>query len=167
METPFSVVGIDVSKATLAVCYQSGACAQHLDVPHTPAGFRDLVRRCGARRLYGLEATGTYYLAVAYHLVTVGAEGAVLNPLGVRRFLQMQLGKGKSDRKDARWLLGFGPQQPTPRGQPEEATLVECRQLQQAAELLIRQKTMVKYSGKSNAVMLGTDVSDQLGDVVA
>lgn len=143
MQTPLPVVGIDVSKATLAVCYQSGTSPQHLDVPNAPAGFRALVRRCGARSLYVLEATGTYYLALAYHLVAAGAEVAVLNPLVVRRFIQMHLGKGKSERNDAQWLLRFGQQQPTPRWQPEEAALVECRQLQQATELLIRQKTMI------------------------
>jgi len=116
---------------------------QHLPVPNTPTGFRELVRRCGAACLYGLEATGTYYLAVAYHLVAAGAEGAVVNPLVVRRFLQMHLGKGKSDRKDAQWLLGFGQQQAPARWQPEEKTLGECRQLQQAAEGLLRQQTMV------------------------
>jgi len=55
----------------------------------------------------------------------------------------MHLGKGKSDRKDAQWLLRYGQQQATPRWQPEEALLVECQQMEQATELLIRQKTMV------------------------
>jgi transposase len=137
-----AVVGVDVSKATLAVCHQAGAHLQHLEVANTPAGFRQLVRYGGATSLYVLEATGPYYLAVAYHLVAVGAQVAVLNPLVVKRFIQMHLGKGKSDRKDAQWLLRYG-QQVTPRWQPEEALLVECRQVEQVIELLIRQKTMV------------------------
>jgi transposase len=115
---------------------------QHLEVASTPAGFRQLVRCGGAASLYVLEATGPYYLAVAYHLVAVGAQVAVLNPLVVKRFIQMHLGKGKSDRKDAQWLLRYGQQQATPRWQPEEAVLVECRQAEQVVELLIRQKTM-------------------------
>jgi transposase len=96
-----------------------------------------------------LEATGTYYLAVAYHLVAAGAEVAVRNPVGVRRFvvrrfIQLHLGKGKSDRKDAPWRLRFGPQQATPHWQPQEQALVECRQRQHAAERLIRQQTMLR-----------------------
>lgn len=144
METAQPVVGLDVSKDTLAVCYQVGAHTQHLEVANTPVGFRQLVRNGGATSLYVLEATGPYYLAVAYHLVSAGAQVAVLNPLVVKRFIQMHLGKGKSDRKDAQWLLRSGQQQATPRWQPEEAVLVECRQLEQATELLIRQKTMVQ-----------------------
>jgi transposase len=143
MTTTQAVVGIDVSKATLGVCHQLGAHLQHLEVANTPAGFRQLVRSGGASSLYVLEATGPYYLAVAYHLVAVGAQMAVLNPLVVKRFIQMHLGKGKSDRKDAQWLLRYGQQQVTPRWQPEEALLVECRQVEQVIELLIRQKTRV------------------------
>ena len=143
LKTALPVVGLDVSKATLAVCHQPGTSPQHLQVPNTKAGFRELVRCCGAGSLYVLEATGTYYLARAYHLVAAGAEVAVVNPLGVRRFLQMHLGKGKSDRKDAQWRRRFGQQQAPARWQPEEAAPVECRQLPQATERLLRQQTMV------------------------
>ena len=143
MEVSQVVVGLDVSKDTLAVCYQVGPRLQHQEVANTPAGFRQLVHYGGATSLYVLEATGPYYLAVAYHLVAAGAQVAVLNPLVVKRFIQMHLGKGKSDRKDAQWLLRYGQQQATPRWQAEEAVLVECRQVEQVVELLIRQKTMV------------------------
>ncbi|MGI4734597.1 MAG: IS110 family transposase [Janthinobacterium lividum] len=143
MITTQAVVGVAVSKATLAVCHQVGAHIKHLEVANTPAGFRQLVRSGGASSLYVLEATGPYYLAVAYHLVAAGAQVAVRNPLVVKRFIQLHLGKGKSDRKDAQWLLRYGQQQVTPRWQPEEALLVECRQVEQVMELLIRQKTRV------------------------
>lgn len=93
-----------------------------------------------------MEATGSYYLALAYHLVEQGAQVAVVNPLVIRRFIQMHLGKGKSDRKDAQWLLRYGQQQAPQPWQPDEAVLVECRQLEQVSELLIRQKTMLLNS---------------------
>jgi transposase len=93
-----------------------------------------------------MEATGSYYLALAYHLAEQGAQVAVVNPLVVRRFIQRHLGKGKSDRKDAQWLLRYGPQQLPKPWQPEEAVLVECRQLEQGSEQLIRQKTMTLNS---------------------
>jgi transposase len=83
------------------VRYQVGAHGQHQEVANTLAGFRQLVRCGGATSLYVLKATGPYHLAVAYHLVAAGAQVAVLNPLVVKRFIQMHLGKGKSDRKDA------------------------------------------------------------------
>ena len=42
-----NVIGIDVSKETLAVCYSSEGKDQHLEVSNNTAGFRQLIRRCG------------------------------------------------------------------------------------------------------------------------
>ena len=148
MVTPvhFPVVGIDVSKASLAVCYQVEQQVKHLEVSNSKAGFQQLVQACGPACLFVLEATGTYYLAVAYYLHAQGGQVAVLNPLVIKRFIQMHLGKGKSDRKDAQWLLRYGQQQGVKSWQPEEQVLVECRQLEQVSEQLLKQKTMVSNS---------------------
>ena len=113
---------------------------------NTKAGFQQLLKACGSQCLFVMEATGTYYLALAYYLHEQGAQVAVLNPLVVKRFIQMHLGKGKSDRKDAQWLLRFGQQQEVKCWQPEEAVLVECRQLEQVREQLLKQQTMLRNS---------------------
>jgi transposase len=97
------VVGLDVSKATLAVCYQVEQQLYHLEVSNDKAGFAQLLQACGPGCQFVMEATGTYYLALAYHLHEQGGQVAVLNPLIIKRFLQMHLSKGKSDRKDAQW----------------------------------------------------------------
>ena len=148
MVTPvrFPVVGIDVSKASLAVCYQLDQQIKHLEVSNSKAGFQQLVKTCGPACLFVLEATGTYSLAVAYYLHAQGGQVAVLNPLVIKRFIQMHLGKGKSDRKDAQWLLRYGQQQVVKTWQPDETVLVECRQLEQVSEQLLKQKTMVSNS---------------------
>ncbi|UOG77401.1 IS110 family transposase (plasmid) [Hymenobacter tibetensis] len=141
------VVGIDVSKATLAVCYHpTDQQVKHLEVSNSKAGFQQLVKACGTSCLFVMEATGTYNLALAYYLHEHGGQVAVLNPLVIRRFIQLHLSKGKSDRKDAQWLLRYGQQQAVKTWQPEEAVLVECRQLEQVTEQLLKQKTMVSNS---------------------
>jgi len=139
------VVGIDVSKDSLAVCHQEQQL-QHSEVSNTKAGFQQLVRRCGVDCCYVMEATGVYYLALAYYLYERGAQVSVVNPLVVRRFIQMHLGKGKTDRKDAQWLLRYGQQQAPAAWQPDDTVLVECRQLEQVMEQLVRQRTMVRNS---------------------
>ena len=42
------VVGLDVSRATLAVCYQLNDQVKHLQVSNTKAGFQQLMKACGA-----------------------------------------------------------------------------------------------------------------------
>jgi transposase len=122
------VVGLDVSKASLTICYQQGAHVRHLEVRNDKAGFTQLLQACGTHALFVMEATGTYYLALAYYLHEQGSQVAVLNPLVIKRFIQMHLSKTKSDRKDAQWLLRYGQQQNITRWQPDETVLVECRQ---------------------------------------
>jgi transposase len=95
------VVGLDVRKATLAVCYQREQQFYYLEVSNDKAGFAHLLSTCGADCLFVLEATGTYYLALAYHVHEQGGQVAVLTPLVIKRFIQVHLSKGKSDRKDA------------------------------------------------------------------
>ena len=69
LQLPLPVVGIDVSKATLAVCYQStDQQLKHLEVSNSKAGFQQLVKACGTQCLFVMEATGTYNLALAYYL---------------------------------------------------------------------------------------------------
>jgi transposase len=143
------VVGIDVGKASLAVCYQAEHQVRHLEVSNTKAGFEQLLQASGTKCLFVLEATGAYYLLLAYYLHAQGAQVAVLNPLVMKRFIQMHLGKGKRDRKDAQWLLRYGQQQATKSWQPEEEVLVECRQLEQVSEQLVKQKTMVSHSSEA------------------
>ena len=93
-----------------------------------------------------MEATGTYNLALAYYLHEQGGEVVVPNLLVIKRFIQMYLNKGKSDRKDTQWRLRYGQQQPVKVWQPDETMLVECRQLEQVNEHLLKQKTMVSNS---------------------
>ncbi|WP_162550270.1 hypothetical protein [Hymenobacter nivis] len=45
---PLPVVGIDVSRATLAVCYQVNEQAKHLEVSNNKAVFQELAKACGA-----------------------------------------------------------------------------------------------------------------------
>lgn len=141
-----TVVGIDVSKETLAVCRLAAGKPQHLEVENAKAGFRKLVKICGPESLYVMEATGSYYMRLAYFLSEQGAKVAVVNPLVIKRFIQMHLGKGKSDRKDAQWIMRYGQQNELRLWQPDDAQLVECRQLEQTIEQLIKQKTMTLNS---------------------
>ena len=145
MATPAKpkVVGIDVSKDSLAICHLAEEKVQHLETENSKAGFKQLVQRCGTNSLYVMEATDIYYLQLAYYLYEQGAQVVVVNPVIIKRYIQMHLGKGKSDKKDAQWIRRYGEQIQVAYWQPEESVIVECRQLEQVIEQLIKQKTMV------------------------
>ena len=98
------VVGIDVSKDSLAICHLANEKVQHLEMENSKAGFKQFIKQCGKDSLYVMEATGIYYLQLAYYLYEQGAPVVVVNPLIIKRYIQMHLGKGKSDKKDAKWI---------------------------------------------------------------
>jgi hypothetical protein len=50
------VVGIDVSKDSLAICHLAAEKVQHLETENSKAGFQQLVQRCGTDSLYVMEA---------------------------------------------------------------------------------------------------------------
>ena len=59
-----TVVSIDVSKGSLAGCYQVADKLQHTEVTNSKVGFQPLLRRCGVAGCYVMEATGVYYLGL-------------------------------------------------------------------------------------------------------
>ncbi|KAA5548372.1 IS110 family RNA-guided transposase [Adhaeribacter rhizoryzae] len=137
------VIGIDVSKDSLAICHLAEEKVQHLETENNQTGFKQLIKQCGTESLYVMEATGIYYLQLAYYLHEQGAQVVVVNPVIIKRYIQMHLGKGKSDKKDAQWIRRYGEQTQVAFWQPEEQVIVECRQLEQVIEQLIKQKTMI------------------------
>ncbi len=50
------VVGIDVSKDSLAVCHLAEEKVQHLETENNQAGFKQLLKHCGTESLYVMEA---------------------------------------------------------------------------------------------------------------
>jgi transposase len=50
------VVGIDVSKDSLAICHLVEEKLQHLETENNQAGFKQLVKQCGTESLYVMEA---------------------------------------------------------------------------------------------------------------
>jgi len=126
------VVGIDVSKAKLAVVLIAASGKPlHKSCANTPAGHAELVRwlaRHGGDPVrIGLEATGGYHEAVAVALHETGHHVSVLNPSAVEAYGRSQLRRAKTDRTDAAVIADFMRTQTPPRWVPAPP---EARQLQ-------------------------------------
>lgn len=127
-----TVVGIDVSKAKLAVVLiASSHKAFHKSCANTPAGHADLVRwvrrQADGPVRVGLEATGGYQEAVALVLHDAGHHVSVLNPSAVDSYGRSQLRRAKTDPTDAALIADFMRTQTPPRWVPPPP---EARQLQ-------------------------------------
>ena len=107
MTTSPLYLGIDVAKATLEV----GSCERHLfQVPNTPAGHRDLIKRLQGQSVAGIvaEATGIYGDGIVRALAEAALPVAVVQPGRVRSYARSQGLLAKTDRIDAVIIAKFG-----------------------------------------------------------
>jgi transposase len=101
-----TVVGIDVSKATLDVALLPSG--EVLQVANDAAGIEELAKKLKEADLVVMEATGGYETAVATTLAAGGLRVAVVNPRQIRDFAKATGRLAKTDRIDARVIAAFG-----------------------------------------------------------
>src|SRR3712207_3018813 len=105
MKSQKLVAGIDVSKNTLDVYYNDPKGGElNCRVSNDAAGHKHLIEKLGLKRTYVLESSGPYYLKFAFEIKKQGGDIRVENPICIKRFIQMNLERNKTDIKDARWI---------------------------------------------------------------
>jgi transposase len=138
------VCGVDVSKDTLDLYFNDEEGREHyLKVANDNKGHQLLLEKLGATRTYVMESSGPYYLRLAFLLKTSGADVRLENPLVVKRFIQMNLERNKSDQKDARWLFRFAREREASLWTPPTKEALQCNQLLTLLKLYTRQLTMI------------------------
>src|SRR5215207_3551298 len=105
-------LGLDVAKSKFNACLirESGKF-RHTSFANSPAGFAQLsawLAKLGAGSAPAcMEATGTYYEALAAYLHEGGHTVSVVNPAAVKAYAQSRLSRTKTDRVDAELIAGF------------------------------------------------------------
>jgi transposase len=97
--------GIDIS-AAIFDCY--GSLQGHLQFENTEKGFVKFLKTLEGNTLVVMEATGYYHYRLAQFLYKDGQIVSVVNPLSVKRFIQMKLAKVKTDKSDAKAICDYG-----------------------------------------------------------
>lgn len=142
-------VGIDVSKDTLDV-YDGSTFYQ---IQNGYAGFKKLLKLSGERSQFVMEATGYYHYKLAYFLLENGRAVSVENPLKVKRFIQMQLSKVKTDKSDAKQLFEYGSSQNPALWKGESRSQQECLQIVRLLATYTKQTTQLKNKLHGEAVL--------------
>ncbi|WP_420594026.1 IS110 family transposase [Deinococcus sp.] len=130
------MLGIDVSKASLAVCLLKQSTAQELtgEFPNTPAGHlqlqRWLAQHDGAQTPACMESTGPYHRSLALFLFQGGHPVSIVNPRRIKAYSVSRLSRAKTDGVDARLIAQFGLREDLPIWTPPTAARVKLRDLQ-------------------------------------
>lgn len=151
--TPYQLyVGVDIAAATFTAAWlpADGTPGAPLTRDQTPAGVAALQQRLAAMgvapaaTLVVLEATGSYWVALAVALHEAGYVVSVINPLQAHHFAKAQLRRAKTDNLDAQDLARLAAQlRPAP-WTPPPAVYHEVRQRLGARDALLTMRQQVR-----------------------
>ena len=102
------VVGIDVSKDWFDIAWKENDRIKNQRFDSTVSGINQLMKATPAEAIYVMEATGVYHARLSTMLFEAQRKVAVVNPLVIKRYGQMQLSRVKTDNADASLILSYG-----------------------------------------------------------
>ena len=130
MDTQKLCCGIDVSHTTLDLSYQNNLGELfYLKVGNNNNGFKKILEHTGTGYHFVMEATGVYYIRLAFWLHEQGCKLSVVNALSIKRYIQMHLERNKSDKKDAAWICRYAIEQRPAYWEMPDSAYFECKQL--------------------------------------
>ena len=135
------IFGVDISKDVFDVVDHTGSHDQYCN---DGQGFSKFKKSLPARALVVMEATGYYHYLLAQYLSKNGVDCAVVNPLSIKRFVQMRLAKVKTDKADAGAIRDYAMINDVSLYSPLDSVQAECLQLFRLLENYKKQLTAVK-----------------------
>lgn len=155
------IAGFDVSKAFFDVCLCIDEVMSQKKFTNDALGFRQLVAFLPPETHCVMEATGPYYLQLAFFLHAQGMKVSVVNPLIIRRFSQMRLTRAKTDKADAKVVASYGIKEDPQMWEPPKSYVVQLQQLQALSDQL--QKHYRALSNQQEAFCVSGLMQKELG----
>lgn len=148
-----AILGIDISKANFHAFLIDGDREAKKSFANGAAGFRQLeswLKNRGAGEIWAcMEATGSYWEALALHLHEAGHRVSVVNPSRTKAYARSEMLRAKTDPVDAAMIARFALAHKPAAWQPPPA---ETRMLQG----LVRQLDHLKATKAEETVRLQT-----------
>lgn len=142
MKKSKNYVGIDISKLSFDVAIENGQGKYaHYKLSNDPVGFTKLLKLLDKNSMCVMEASGPYYLRLAFFLSEKGIGCSVVNPLVIRRFSQMRMMRAKTDKKDAILIAEYGKTEHPECWEPEAGYVLELKQMHAYIEQLNKART--------------------------
>jgi transposase len=130
-----AIVGIDIGKKKFDIALLRDGKVLSKVFSNTAAGHAELLKWLSSKGIEKgdcslcMEATSSYYEALALYLHTQGWTVSVVNPLQIKRFAESRLSRQKTDRADARVIAQFCDQHRPAPWQPPSAEVRELQRL--------------------------------------
>ncbi len=144
------IYGIDISKAVFDVY---GSETGHTQFKNDEKGFKSFLKHLPQGVLVVMEATGYYHYCLAQFLFKSNILVSVVNPLSVKRFIQMKLAKVKTDKSDAKAISEYGQMNEVPLYNALSEVQAECLQLFRLLDSYLKHRTATKNKLKGEEVL--------------
>ena len=142
--------GVDISKDFFDV---HGSCTGHDHYNNDGPGFGKFLKALPGDSLVVMEATGYYHYRLAQFLYKNGVAVSVVNPLSIKRFVQMKLAKVKTDKSDAKAICDYALTNEVPIYSALTDIQSECLQLFRLLDSYLKQRTATKNKIHGEAVL--------------
>ncbi|WP_396601680.1 IS110 family transposase [Algibacter sp. R77976] len=141
MNKDIKYLGIDISKTVFDVCDNND---DYYQFKNNLSGFKKLLKLLGSNTICVMEATSYYHLRLAYFLIEHNQNVSVVNPLKIKRYIQMQLSKIKTDKSDSKMIQAYGVDQEPSLWFGQSKSQQDSLQLSRLLSLYIKQSTQLK-----------------------
>src|SRR5690554_1216589 len=133
--------GVDISKDVFDL---HGSTSGHDQFKNNEKGFAAFLKILPEGSIVVMEATGYYHYRLAQFLYKNNVVVSVVNPLSVKRFIQMKLAKVKTDKSDARAICEYGRVNDVPCYTALTDVQAECLQLFRLLDSYLKKRTATK-----------------------
>lgn len=141
MNKDTQIYGVDISKNVFDVYSE---VQKHQQYENSPSGFKTFLKALPKEAFVVMEATGYYHYLLAQFLHAHAISVSVVNPLSVKRFIQMKLAKVKTDKSDAKAIYEYAKHNELPIYNAVTQTQAECLQLFRLLDIYTKQSTAIK-----------------------
>lgn len=161
--------GIDISKDVFDVMDQQGL---HHQYENGLKGFKKFKNQLKPNSCCVMEATGVYQVQLADYLYHKNIFVSVVNPLVIKRFIQMNLRRIKTDKADAEMICKYSQMNDLHGYKPPPVYVKESRIIVENIDLMIKSRTMFKnrlhamaYKASKHRVVLINPIKKAIRDL--
>ena len=133
--------GLDISKDVFDLCDDN---RNYYQFKNSLSGFKKLIKLLDSNTVCVMEATGYYHLRLSYFLLEHGFKVSIVNPLKIKRYIQMELSKVKTDKSDSKMIQLYGKEREPKLWFGQSKTQQESLQLSRLLSLYSKQSTQLK-----------------------
>jgi len=141
MSKDINYFGIDIS-ANFFDAMDSKNKHYHFSNDHK--GFKEFLKLLDKNSHCVMESTGYYHHQLAYYLLNHSIRVSVENPVSIKRFIQMNLSRIKTDKSDAKMICLYAQSRKLRIWKGNSKNQIECRQIASLLELYTKKSTAIK-----------------------